>query len=252
MDINIYKTYRFDFDTDTYLKEFKKSLADSNITKPAQFDQLLKKAGITEYDYETVKSYFYGRRIPPLNVFIAVCKSLNLSADKIAFSQSIQNPQYNGDLSCCEDLFRNVFYPYNYSKKEDVFEDLDLLFSAETYESDVDEIALMLSKYNYLIQKYHFASVSNDEFEQIYIFTKKYIIDRNRDIDTKPEQVMQWIRSCKVDEFLEEFYDKYTIGFYTMSCSSLLKTLSKAIQKEYIGYAAQLLPAQDMFREVRL
>lgn len=252
MDTNIYRTYKFDFDPIAYSREFTKALGDSGITRPAQFNQLLKDMGITDCEYETVRSYFYGRRVPPLNVFIAVCKKLNLSADKIAFPQSIQNPPYNRDLSCCEDYFRNVFYPYNYSDKEDTFPELDQWFCPDTYESNVNEIALILSKYNYLIQKYHYASVSRDEHKQICFFTEKYIIDRNKDINAKPEQIIEWMRNSDDEEFLWAFYNKYTIGFYTMSCSSLLKTLSKAIEGKYIRCAAQLLPMQDMLGEVKI
>ncbi len=245
MNRDIYKTYRFDFDMNVYLREFKKALESSGITKPAMFQRMLNDAGVKKYDYETVKSYYYGRRVPPLNVFIAVCKSLNLSADKIAFPESIKDPEYNRELPACEYLFRNIFYPYNYSEENNAFVDLDEMFFPETYESNVDELALILSKYNYLIQKYHYASVSNDELDQIYAFTQIYIIERNKNTPTEAEDIMEWMRSHKDGEFLEEFYNRYTIGFYGMSCSSLLHTLSKAIDSKYIRYASQLLPIQD-------
>lgn len=250
MEIDIYRTYKFDFDPDVYLKAFRKALIDSDVNKPALFYQLLKEAGINGYDYETVKSYFYGRRVPPLNVFIATCKKLNLSANQIAFPDSILDPKCNRDITCCEEWFRNVFYPYNYSDEEDTFEDLHLLFSAEIYQNDVDTIARILSKYNYLIQKYHSVAVSVDEFEQILVFTGRYIIDRQKDTETKPEQIMQWIHDCQAEDFMKAFYDKYTIGFYTRSCCSLLRKLSKAIPEKYIVCAAQLLPEQDRFGEV--
>ena len=79
MDVNIYRTYKFDFDPDVYLREFKKALDESGVTKPALFYQMLKDVGIRGYNYETVKSYFYGRRMAPLNVLIAVCKKMELS-----------------------------------------------------------------------------------------------------------------------------------------------------------------------------
>ena len=118
------------------------------------------------------------------------------------------------------------------------------------YEKNVDQIALMLSKYNYLIQKYHDAAVSGDELAQIFAFTERYIMDRSQDEATDPEAIIKWIRDCKDCAFPEAFYNKYTIGFYRRSCHSLLKTLSKAIPGRYIRYAAQLLPEQDMFGEV--
>jgi len=247
MDVNIYRTYKFDFDPDVYLREFKKALDESGVTKPALFYQMLKDVGIRGYNYETVKSYYYGRRVPPLNIFIAVCKSLELNADKIAFPESIQNPEYNSDLRCSEDTFRNVFHPYNYSDKEDDFADLDLLFREATYKSDVEEVALVLSKYNYLIQKYHYASVSLDERDQIYEFTERYILDRSNGTETDPNKIMEWMRSSKDVNFLDEFYSKYTIGFYGKSCHHLLKILSNAISSNYIRCAAELLPRQDMF-----
>ena len=155
MDINIYKAYSFTFDANEYCKKFKEALCQANIKMPADFNNLLKSAGIKYYDYETVKSYFYGRRIPPFDVFIAVCKKLNLNADAIVFPHSVQDPQYNKDICDCEYLFRNVFYPYNPSEDGGTPDNLTEFFDAETYEGDVDSLALILSRYNYLIQKYH-------------------------------------------------------------------------------------------------
>ncbi len=252
MDINIYRTYSFDFDTNIYIKEFKKALDNSGVKKPAQFNQLLQNAGIKDYDFETVKSYFYGRRVPPLNIFIAVCKSLRLCADRIAFPQSIQNPLYDGDISDCEYLFGNIFYPYSPPINDDIPVDLTEFFYAETYESDVDKLALILSRYNYLIQKYHYAAVSGDELAQISLFTERYIIDRANDGVTDSERVIEWIRNCEDEDFLKSFYDKYTIGFYSMSCHSLLDILSTAIEGKFIRYAEQLLPDQDMLCEVKI
>ena len=245
MDINIYKTYSFTFDTDEYIKNIKRSLDNCGIKKPADFNKLLKNAGVKSCDYETVKSYFYGRRVLPLDIFISVCKSLSLNADEIAFPHSVQDPRCNKDICGCEELLRNIFYPYNPSEDGSTPENLTEFFDAETYESDVDAFALVLSRYNYLIQKYHYAAVSSDELMQISYFTERYIIDRAQDGTNNAEKVMAWIRDCIDEEFLEAFYDKYTIGLYTVSCHTLLKVLSTAIDDKFISYAEKLLPYQD-------
>ena len=247
MDFDIYRTYKFDFDQSIYLREFKKALDEHGVTKPAQFDQLLKDAGIINCDYETVKSYFYGRRVPPLNILIAVCKSLGICADSIAFPQSVQTPTYDKDISDCGGWFCNIFMPYNIPWPRDTSVNLTEFFQPDTYEKDVDEIALMLSKYNYLIQKYHYAAVSNDELDQIYTFTEKHIIDRYKGKLDNPQEIIDWMRDCNEEDFLKAFYDKYTISYYSASCHSLLNTLSTAIDGKFIKYAAQLLPEQDMF-----
>ena len=247
MDIDIYKTYRFDFDQEIYFRELKRALDASGIEKPARFNQLLKEAGITDCDYETVRSYFYGRRMLPLNIFIAICKTLNLCADSIAFPQSIQTPTYSKDISNCGAWFSNVFCPYNFPWSEDTSVNLTEFFMPETYERDVDEIALILSRYNYLIQKYHYAAVSNDELDQILNFTERHIIDRYKGKVDNPQEIIDWIRDCKEEDFLKAFYDKYTIGYYGSRCHSLLNTLSTAIESKFIRYAAQLVPEQDRF-----
>ncbi len=252
MDINIYRAYSFDFDTDTYFKNFKKALESSGISKPAQFNRLLKNAGIKCYDFETVKSYFYGRRVLPLNVFIAVCKSLRLCADNITFPNSIQTPLYSKDICDCEHLFRNIFYPYNPPIDDGTPDNLTEFFDAETYEGDVDNLAAILSRYNYLIQKYHYAAVSNDELMQISRFTERHIINRSKGEKTDSEEIIKWIRSYSDKDFLNAFYDKYTIGYYGMSCHSLLEILSTAIQNRFIRYAKQLLPRQDLFKGVKI
>ena len=247
MDINIYKTYRFRFDAKAYVENFKKALRDADIKMPADFNNLLKNAGIKHYDYETVKSYFYGRRVPPMDVFIAVCKSLKLNADAIAFPDSIEDPEcdISIDVWGIEDFFRTVFYPYNMPEAGGIPDDLTEFFDSETYESDVDYLAKILSRYNYLIQKYHDAAVSDDEFTQIACFTEKYIVDRSKDGIIDVDEVMKWIRACEKEEFLDAFYDKYTLGFYTMNCHELLKVLSTAIDEKFIQYAEKLLPYQD-------
>lgn len=247
MDINIYKNYSFTFDTNEYIKNFKNALYNANINKPADFNKLLKNAGVKGYDYETVKSYFYGRRVPPIAVFIAVCKILHLSADAIAFPKSMQTPLYDKDICDCEYLFRNIFYPYNQAEDGGTPDNLTELFDAETYESYVDDLSLIISRYNYLIQKYHYVAVSNDELIQISYFIEKYIIDRNESIETDCNEVLTWIKNCHSEDFLKAFYDKYTLCFYTMKCHSLLDILSTAIDGKFIRYAEQLLPNQDKF-----
>jgi hypothetical protein len=244
MDINIYKTYRFAFDPDEYTRNFKEALREKSIKMPADFNDRLKKAGIDSYDYESVKSYFYGRRVPPFDVFAAVCKNLHLNADAIAFPHSIPDPRCAKDICDCEHLFRNVFYPYNPGE-----ENLTEFFYAETYERDVDALTSILLKYNYLIQKYHYAAVSNVEWMQIVFFTERYIVEREKEGTTSAEEVMAWIRDCDEEEFLTAFYEKYTLAYYTMPCHSLLNILSTAIDGKLISYAAQLLPAHD--RSVR-
>lgn len=245
MDKNIYRTYDFNFDKNVYMKNFREALEKSDVAKLSKFDDMLRDMGIKNYDFETVKSYFYGRRALPLNVFIAVCKKLRLSADEIAFPNSVQIPQYTKDICECEDLFRNIFYPYNPTMDGSQPYDLIEFFDAETYKSDVDKLALILSRYNYLIQKYHYASVSTDEFVQIFYFTQRYIIDRSKREETDFEGILDWIQDYRNDEFLYAFYEKYTLGFYGMSCHSLLEILSTAINDEFIIYAKQLFPVQD-------
>lgn len=247
MNIDIYRTYRFDFDQGIYMREFKRALDEHGVTKPSLLEEKLKDAGMTDCDYETVKSYFYGRRVPPLNILIAVCKSLGICADSIAVPQSVQTPACDKDITNCGGWFCRVFMPYNIPWPGETPDNLTEFFQPETYEKDVDEIALMLSKYNYLIQKYHYAAVSNDELDQILNFTDKHIIDRYKGKADNPQEIIDWIRDCKEEDFLKAFYDKYTISYYSASCHFLLKKLSTAIDSKFIKYAAQLLPEQDRF-----
>lgn len=249
MNVDVYGTYSFDFNPTDYVRNFKQALDRAGIKKPAQFHRLLKNAGIKGYDIETVKSYFYGRRMPHLNVFIAVCKSLHLCADEIAFPNSILSPAYGGDISDCEVFFRNVFCPYNPPAHEGDPVDLTAFFSADTYQSDVHTLGLILTKYNYLIQKYHAASVSNDELAQITAFTEKYIMDRESNRTADAQQVLEWIRRCEDEAFLSAFYSKYTLGFYNKRCYSLLVTLSTAIPDRQIREARKLLPLRDLTQE---
>ena len=247
MDINIYKTYSFTFDTKKYIENFKEALRKANKNRPADFNKLLEDAGIKYYDYETVKSYFYGRRVPPMDVFIAVCKSLHLNADVIAFPDSIPDPEcdINIDIWKCDGCFNNIFYPYSLPEEGKTQNDCAEFFDEESYKDDVDDLAKILSRYNYLIQKYHDAAVTNNELQQIIGFTSRYIIDRSKGV-IDANEVVAWIRGCTDENFLEAFYDKYTLGFYGMSCYSLLKLLSTDVDDKFIQYAKKLLPYQDI------
>ena len=248
MDSNIYRAYSFKFDSAVFTENFKKALNNKGIDKPAEFNKKLKEAGIKQYDYETVKSYFYGRRVPPLDVFISVCKTLGLNADDIAFPGSVQNPKDDDDIRISWEVLGNIFCPYNPPLNGEAPKNLTEFFNEESYEKNVDAFAKALAKYNYLMQKYHYASVSNDEVIQITYFTEKYIIERGKEESTSFEEVKKWIRDYEGEEFLDAFYDKYTLGYYAMSCHSLLEILSGAIDKKFIKYAEQLLPYQDMRR----
>ena len=256
MDFDIYKTYKFDFDQDVYLKELKKALDEHGVNKPSRLNKLLKAAGINDIGYETVKSYFVGRRVPPFDVFVAICKSLGLNADKIAIPQSVQTPAYNGELSDddvwrkCWECFTNVFYPYEAKDGDDSIDAAEF-FNADIYERDVDEIAAILARYNYLMQKYHYAEVSEDEFDQLYKFSARHIVERGGG-QPDPQEVVNWIHDCEDSDIVTEFYNHYTLGLYGRSCHSLLEILSTAIDDKFIKYAAQLLPKQDKFGEVKV
>lgn len=256
MDFDIYRPYEFHFDQDVYIKELKKALDEHGKTKPADLNKLLKEAGVNDIDYETVKSYFYGRRVPPFDVFVAICKSLDLNADKIAIPQSVQTPTYKGELSDgdawrkCWECFTNVFYPYE-SKDDGAPIGVAEYFNADTYESDVDEIAAILARYNYLMQKYHYAEVSEDEFDQLCKFSARHIVER-RGGQADPQEVVNWIYDCEDPDIVTGFYNKYTLGFYGKSCHSLLEISSTVIDDKLIKYAAQLLPKQDKFGEVKV
>lgn len=245
--MDIYRTYKFDFDENSYTKEFAHALHESGIKKPAQFNQLLKEAGIEDYDYETVKSYYYGRRAAPLKVLIAVCKKIELSADKIVIPQGIQEPAYNRDLCDCEGAYETVFYYYPVLYEEEDFIKSYGEFSAESYKECVDELSFVLSKYNYLIQKFHYAQVSDDEYAQIYVFTERHIMEREETTEDDVEKILDWIRKCDNEDFINAFYDKYTLCYYKHSCISMLELLSKLIGSEAVNYAAALLPRQDRF-----
>lgn len=244
MDINIYKAYSFEFDKNAYYVNFKKALDENGKQTPAEFNRLLKEAGIKNCNYETVKSYFYGRRILPLDVFIAVYRNLkNCSADEILFPGSVQKPLCDKDIGNCEHLFRNIFYPYE-TLDYDKIDDLTGLLDVNAYESDVNALASILSRYNYLIQKYHYASVSNDELAQISDFSMKYIIERTKAYETDYEEVLKWARSYDGKDFLNAFYDKHTLGYFGTDCYSLLKS-NKGIPEKLLKCALQLLPNQD-------
>lgn len=254
--MDIYRTYKFDFDEYSYTKEFAHALHESGIKKPAQFKQLLNDAGIEDYDYETIKSYYYGRRAAPLKVLIAVCKKLGLSADKLVYPQGVQDPAYNKDIAEDGWIFESVFYPCDLLSEDNGFTDFSVEeyftdfcknFSAKKYKESVYALAFVLSRYNYLIQKYHYAHVSDDEYSQIYAFTQRHIMDRKKDVESDAKKIIEWIRACNDEDFINAFYNKYTLCYYQNSACSLLELLSKLIGADSVNYAATLLPRQDRF-----
>ena len=238
-----FRTYRFGFDKALYAKKFKETLTAHGILKPADLNALFERAGITEYGYETVKSYFYpDRRLPPMPILAAVCRALKVSADSIAFSGSTPPPYphpIGGSFEAgftVENTFLTVFE--NEALRENGIlwqEDLEVL------ESAIEALSDILARYHYLLAKYRFAALSGRELAEVMDFTDRYLVTEDG-FFAPWDEVSERVKGFDSESFLESFYENYAIGLYSTPIHQLAKGLASALPDGMKKKLSALLP----------
>lgn len=244
MEIDVYKKYDFSYNEKQFMKSFKEALAEKGYNSLTSFYGLVKK--FDYYSYETIKSYYNLRRVVPLQLFASICKYLNLDATKLMCPNSIYEYNYKQPIAADSVSRRNTFFCFNsvfYDK-----ESIELLMEDNGYEKfndftkkEVYTLSLILSKYNYLLQKYYYASLSNSELNDLVMFSFNHIMERKTNSSFDFKEFVKWKKELKTTDFLDEFYKKYILSYNGCICRELLKENKSYFTKELFDMINNLL-----------
>ena len=236
MEINIYKKYDYSYDEKQFMKSFKEALVEKGYTSLGLFYSLLKKFD-KDFKYETAKSYYNLRRVVPLKLFAYICNYLDLNATKLMYPNSIFEYNFSRTLVSDADSGRTTYL--HFISVFDCKENIEYLINDigserfnESTKNDIYFLSLILAKYNYLLQRYYYASLSNSELIDFRIFSEYHIVDRKNNAKFDFNEFEKWKKEIKTTNFLDVFYQKYTLSFEGRKCSEILKENKSCFTKE--------------------
>lgn len=237
---NIYKEYNFKFDKKVYAKNFS-SFVRNKYPKPTDFYEAfgdLKKQYEIDLSYsiETLKSYYYGRLTPSLDILHLMTKrnaeliqDLYLPNSRFEYSNIYINEQNWQWLFSC---FMETFHPYN----DSIYEILEYKQECEKdsdnnkedyfdcYCTEALQAGKFISRFNYLIQKYVKSSICDDEKEEIDSFYDRYIesyINKEKNFELFYKNLKE-IYNLDNNNFIINFYKSYYVSYFGLNCISLL------------------------------
>lgn len=256
--VDIYKRYNFEYDENVYKKNLKEALLNKGYKKLSSFYNLLDECGSSSY--ETARSYYNLRRTVPLDVFRDICLKLDLNATEIMFPGSIKKFDFNIDKYDSPDgygkiflIFNEIFYIYNDEMHPDIVNEELKQNDPEKYykelKKNIDKATLILAEYNYLLQKYCFSNICNNELRFFGNISTLYLKDRetNQLLDLK--KFLEWKKELKKEDIIKSFYDKYTFVFQDVECKELLQMLKRCVSPSVFTEINNLMPKQDRIDE---
>ena len=238
MSVDIYYRYDFSYNKNLYMETLKKVLYEKGINNLNDFRALLLKCGCESY--ETAKSYFNLRRVIPLNILGMICNYLNISSDEIMFPNSIPKFEYTKGIGAtCEelDLISTLF--------QSVF-----IFDSPT-SPFINTLSLVLSKYNYLLQKYYYGNLSNIELKEMGNFSINFLMDKKTNKLLNWKDFLIWKNELRTDDFLNDFYNKYMLVCLNpedgemWECKVLLQNKKTKLNNKLFNDLNNLLPYQE-------
>lgn len=238
MNIDIYYKYDFSYNKDLYMKTLMEKLHEKGIKTLKDFYLLLTKCGCVCYD--TARSYFHAHRVVPLDLLCSICETLNLNSSEIMFPNSIPKFEYakgigsnDNELSFTSSLLREVFAYNNVSSNY------------------IYTLSLVLAKYNYLLQKYCYASLPNIELKEFGNVSINFFINKETKKLLDWKEFVNWKNELNVDNVLNAFYDKYAIACFNpedgemIECKILLQNKKDIMDNKMFNEINNLLPYQD-------
>lgn len=238
MSVDIYYKYNFRYDKKLYMENLKKTLNEKGIKNLSDFRALLLKCGCESY--ETARSYYNLRRVLPLNILGSICKNLKLNSDEIMFPNSIFKYDFTkgigantDELNYTSSLLQNVFI-YNNTSSDYIY-----------------TLSLVLAKYNYLLQKHYYASLSNTELTELGNFSTNFLKEKKSNKVLDWHEFLNWEKELVTDDFISEFYDKYTLVCLNskdgeiVECKFLLQNKKDIVDNKIFNDLNNLLPPQD-------
>ena len=248
MEINVYKKYDFSYNEKQFMKSFKEAIVEKGYTSLALFYGLIQKFGYSSY--ETARSYYNLRRVVPLELFASLCKYLNLNATKLMYPSSIFEYNFSRPIMLDAVSSRTTFSHFLSVFEHE--ENLKILFETMTKEeynesvkNDIYHVALILAKFNYLLQKYYFAGLSNSELIDLQLFLINHFVERETNSKFDFKVFDKWKKEIKSTDFLDAFYQKYALCFIDRKCSEIIKTNKNYLTKEVFSLINNLLYSLD-------
>lgn len=242
MIVDVYKRYNFNYDEKLFMSNLKKALNEKGIKSLGTFHNLL--IGIGVPGYEIARSYYNLRRTVPFDVFVRICEKLDLNATEIMFPGSILDPlcerfiaSNHKDYNIAFMDFYIFYFMYSDSLKSEIDETL--------IKNSVEKISLILHKYNYLLQKFYYADVANTEIKDLRVFSVYFLSDRKTLKEFDWHEFKKWKEELKSDDFLKDFYEKYTLTMYDYTLKEIIEYLKNNISEEVFNNLNNLLPAND-------
>lgn len=244
MEINVYKKYDFSYDEKQFMKNFKEAIVEKGYKSLSLFYGLLQKFECSSY--ETARSYYNLRRVIPLKLFASICNYLNLNATKIMYPNSIFEYNYTNPLAIDAVAYKITYFAFlsvfDYKENiEQLFKTMNIEEYSESIKKDVYTVSLILSKYNYLLQRYYYAGLSNIELDDMIIFSVNNIVERESNNKFEFKEFLKWKKELKTTDFLDEFYKKYTLSFSDRKCSEILEENKNYLTKELFDLINNLL-----------
>jgi hypothetical protein len=143
--------------------------------------------------------------------------------------------------------FNTLYFMYSDSlKSDDEFLDYEKSEIDETLiNNSVEKLSLILHKYNYLLQKFYYADVANTEIKDLGVFSEHFLSDRKTFEKLDWHEFKKWKEELKSDDFLKDFYEKYTLTIYDYTLKEIIEYLKNNISEEVFNNLNNLLPAND-------
>ncbi len=247
--LEVYQRYNFNYDEKLFMSNLKKALNEKGIKSLGAFHNLL--IGIGVPGYEIARSYYNLRRTVPFDVLVRICEKLDLNATEIMFPGSILDPLCERFIASnhkdYNNIFNTLYFMYSDSLKSD-----DEVLDYEKSEIDetlinnsVEKLSLILHKYNYLLQKFYYADVANTEIKDLGVFSECFLSDRKTLEKLDWHEFKKWKEELKSNDFLEDFYEKYTLTIYDYTFKEIVEYFKNNISKEVFNNLNNLLPEND-------
>ena len=240
--LEVYQRYNFNYDEKLFMSNLKKALNEKGIKSLGTFHNLL--IGIGVPGYEIARSYYNLRRTVPFDVFVRICEKFDLNATEIMFPGSILDPlcerfiaSNHKDYNIAFMDFYTLYFMYSDSLKSEIDETL--------IKNSVEKISLILHKYNYLLQKFYYADVANTEIKDLGVFLEYFLSDRKTGEKLDWHEFKKWKEELKSDDFLQDFYEKYTLTIYDYTLKEIIEYFKNNVSKEVFNKLNNLLPEND-------
>ena len=240
MRIDIYHKYDFSYNENEYKNNLKEALASKGYNKLSKYVKLFNDLGVTSY--ETCKSYYSLRRVVPLDVLAKLCDLLELNATKIMFPKSIPLFEFNKPIA--NDVYTSQHVYMLFLSMLEIKDNIGKKEVLNKIKKDIDELTLYIARYNYSIQKYNYANVSNLEITDIGYFSERFLVKRLTKEALDWDEFRKWNKTIKSEDFITEFYNKYEF-IYNDDYIKIIKEYKDVLPLDLVDSINNILAMND-------